>query len=116
MYTYLVSGNTHSNFTAAYMLELGLSSENIESILRQRDFDYVAAKESVKNECTRRIESKWNAVGQLNAALGVYGEFEKENCVQWVSDHIDACTELLSREDLLNLNYRSDEYWPSMVG
>ncbi|MDR7119772.1 hypothetical protein [Rheinheimera soli] len=112
MYTYLVGGNIHSNCTTDYMVALGLSPENIEAILRQRDFDYCAAKESVKNECTKRIESKWNAVGQLNAALGIYGQSEKTNCVQWVSDHIDACNALLSRGDLLDINFRSNDYWP----
>ena len=112
MYSYLVSGVNHTNFSPEYMSDLGLDAEQIESILRQRDFDSDAAISAVKTECTRRIESKWNAVGQLNAALGIYGEALRNECVTWVQANITACNELLARTDILDINWRSDTWWP----
>ncbi|MGB0940816.1 MAG: hypothetical protein ACPGUE_00370 [Marinomonas sp.] len=39
MNTYIFNGQTHSVFTDAYMLNLGMNQEQIESVLNQKAFE-----------------------------------------------------------------------------
>lgn len=64
-------------------------------------------------ECTKRINSKWNWLGQINASLGIYSDDEIEACKQWISDHRSALADLLAMDDLVELDVTDDQYWPS---
>ena len=39
MSAYLYKGESHTNYETAYMQTLGMDAEQIESVLRQRDFE-----------------------------------------------------------------------------
>lgn len=72
-----------------------------------------AAKElAVKVETTLRIESRWNKVGQNNAALGLYTAAERDECISWINTHRAACQVLLGRTDLLELDITDNSLWP----
>jgi hypothetical protein len=63
-------------------------------------------------ECSKRIDEHWNYIGQINASLGVYGELDTANCAAWISSNRAALIALLEREDLLEIDVKSDEHWP----
>jgi hypothetical protein len=63
-------------------------------------------------ECTKRINTHWNQIGQINASLGVYGELDTANCSAWISSNRTALIVLLGREDLLEIDVTDDQYWP----
>ncbi len=63
-------------------------------------------------ECTKRINTHWNQIGQINASLGVYGELDTANCSAWISSNRTALIALLTREDLLEIDVKNDQYWP----
>lgn len=66
----------------------------------------------VNAECTKRINARWNQIGQMNASLGVYGEEGKANCAEWISLNRTALIDLLAREKFLEINVKDDQYWP----
>lgn len=66
-----------------------------------------------EDECTKRISSKWNWLGQINASLGIYSEDEIAACKQWISDHRSALADLLTMDNLVELDVTDDQYWPS---
>ncbi|KJZ05812.1 hypothetical protein TW85_25195 [Marinomonas sp. S3726] len=68
----------------------------------------------VQNQCSIRINSKWNQIGQINAALGVYSEQERADCSEWVKLNRDALKALLQRADLTEIDVESDEFWPKL--
>lgn len=70
-------------------------------------------KQLVKLEATRRIESKWDKIGQNNVALGIYSDEEKLACSEWISTHRNACLDLIGRPDLLELDISDDSLWPA---
>jgi|GEM_PF-6286899 len=113
MYTYIYKGQTHSDFSITYMQQIGMDAEQIEAVNNQRKHDLKAVKEKVRQECSRRIAQHWNEIGQINAALGVYTSEEVESCKQCIEAHRSACNDLLNNPDLLDINYKKDEYWPS---
>ncbi|BCV49541.1 hypothetical protein [Shewanella algae] len=39
MFTYIYNGKTHSDFSEEHMKYLGMDSQQIESVIRQRDFE-----------------------------------------------------------------------------
>lgn len=63
-------------------------------------------------ECSKRINAHWNQIGQINASLGVYGELDTANCSAWISSNRTALIALLTREDLLEIDVKDDQYWP----
>ncbi|BFM50566.1 hypothetical protein [Marinomonas sp. THO17] len=63
------------------------------------------------DECTRRIESKWDQFGQMNVSLGLYTAEEQLACKQWIAAHLAALEVLLAREDLLDIDVTDDAYW-----
>jgi len=65
-------------------------------------------------ECTKRINFKWNQVGQINASLGIYGEEDKTACANWISVNRDALSLLLDRSDLTEIDVTDDEFWPAL--
>lgn len=67
-------------------------------------------------ECSKRINTHWNQIGQMNASLGVYGEEGKANCAEWISLNRTALIALLAREDLLEIDVTDDQYWPVFEG
>ncbi|AWX99503.1 hypothetical protein A8139_05490 [Marinomonas primoryensis] len=67
-------------------------------------------------ECSKRINTHWNQIGQMNASLGVYGEEGKANCAAWISLNRTALIALLAREDLLEIDVADDQYWPIFEG
>lgn len=67
-------------------------------------------------ECTRRINKRWNQIGQINASLGVYGEEDKANCAAWISSNRTSLVALLAREDFLVIDVKDDQYWPVFEG
>ncbi len=71
-------------------------------------------KESaVKAEATRRIESRWDKVGQQNVALGLHTESERQDCINWINAHRAACQALIARQDLLELDITDSALWPT---
>lgn len=72
----------------------------------------VAEQTELSNaECSRRINTHWNQIGQINASLGVYGEEDAANCAAWISSNRAALVALLAREDLLEIDVTDDQYW-----
>lgn len=69
-----------------------------------------------KFEATRRIESRWDKVGQANVALGLYTEQERADCVHWINSHRQALDALMVRSDLVDLIISDDAYWPASEG
>ncbi|RBO85904.1 hypothetical protein [Marinomonas aquiplantarum] len=63
------------------------------------------------DECTRRIDAKWNRIGQTNVSLGLYTAAEQFACKQWIVAHLVALEALLAREDLLDIDVTDDAYW-----
>lgn len=39
MFNYIFEGKTHTDTSEAYMLELGMNAEQIESVLRQKEYE-----------------------------------------------------------------------------
>ncbi|WP_421848303.1 hypothetical protein [Marinomonas sp.] len=68
------------------------------------------------SECSKRINTHWNQIGQINASLGVYGEEGKAACAAWISSNRAALVALLAREDLLEIDVIDDQYWPVFEG
>ena len=63
-------------------------------------------------ECTKRINQHWNQIGQINASLGVYGEEDAAACTAWIVSNRKGLIELLSRDDLTEIDVTEDQYWP----
>jgi hypothetical protein len=63
-------------------------------------------------ECSRRINTHWNQIGQINASLGVYSEEDIAACAAWISSNREELIALLSNEDLLEIDVTDDQYWP----
>jgi hypothetical protein len=66
-------------------------------------------------ECARRIESQWDAHGQLNAALGIYSKEEQKECKD-VSKHHRKCLKSLTKEisksdDPNAIDVTDDQWW-----
>lgn len=40
MNTYILNGQSHSDFTNSYMLSLGMNAEQMESVLKQKAFEF----------------------------------------------------------------------------
>jgi len=55
MNTYIVNGQTHSDFTDSYMLALGMNQEQIESVLNQKSFELSQNKD--KRQTAYKSES-----------------------------------------------------------
>lgn len=72
----------------------------------------IEQQEKAAIECTRRIELKWNQVGQLNAALGIYSDESTQDCKDWISLNRDALANILIQGDLLTIDVTADQYWP----
>ncbi len=70
-------------------------------------------QQQVKMEATRRIESKWDKVGQANVALGLYSDELANNCRQWINSHILVVEELNNKEDLLDIDIYNYSGWPT---
>ncbi|MBJ7537147.1 hypothetical protein [Marinomonas transparens] len=64
------------------------------------------------SECTRRINAKWDPIGQMNASLGIYSDEECDACADWIAQHREALAVILEREDLIDLEVENDQYWP----
>ena len=80
------------------------------------DIELLALKQVTANaECSRRIELRWNQVGQLNAALGVYSDINTEECKSWISSNRDALELLIDRSDILIIDVTDDQYWPELA-
>lgn len=67
---------------------------------------------SANLECTKRINSKWNPVGQINVLLGVYSDEDKADCLEWIEAHRGALSLLISRDDLISIDVTDDQFWP----
>lgn len=79
----------------------------------QKSAQALVSKElTVKAEATRRIESRWDKVGQNNVALGFYTESERQDCINWINAHRTACQTILARPDLLDLDITDNALWP----
>ncbi|MBJ7553158.1 hypothetical protein [Marinomonas spartinae] len=90
---WIASGNTvEDEFTEAEQLEQKKTSANVE--------------------CTRRINAKWDQIGQINASLGVYSKEESAACADWIAQNRGALMNLLKREDLVRLDISDDQHWP----
>lgn len=113
MFTYIYQGNTYTNTDIAYMRNLGMDDDAIEAVHNQKEFELERAKAGVRAECEKRITKHWNAIGQINAALGIYTEAEAQACKECINVHRNACNALLERDDLLEINHTADEFWPS---
>lgn len=80
----------------------------------QKSAQALVSKEStVKAEATRRIESRWDKVGQNNVALGLYTESERQDCINWINAHRVACQALIARTDILELDINDNSLWPT---
>ena len=66
----------------------------------------------VKAEASRRIETRWDKVGQNNVALGLYTESERQDCINWINAHRTACQAIIARPDLLDLDITNNALWP----
>ncbi|WP_345873062.1 hypothetical protein [Shewanella algae] len=55
MFSYIFKGKTHTDFTEEYMKSLGMDSEQIESVIRQRNFELSQNHE--KRQAAYREES-----------------------------------------------------------
>lgn len=73
-------------------------------------------RNQAKEEATRRIESRWDKVGQANVALGLYTEQERAECVHWINSHRQALEALIASPDLVDLIISDDAYWPASEG
>lgn len=113
IFTYIYKKDTHTDISSQYMTNLGMDEEQIYSVLQQYDFELKKARQRVHTECEKRIQKKWSKIGQINAALGIYEESEIQSCKQCIDTHRASCNKLLAREDLLEINYTGDEFWPS---
>jgi len=77
---------------------------------------FSANQQAARAEATRRIESRWDKVGQANVALGLYSEQERAECVHWINSHRQALEALIARPDLVDLIISDDAYWPVSEG
>lgn len=68
---------------------------------------------AVKAEATRRIELRWDNAGQNNVALGLYTESERQDCINWINAHRQACQTIIARPDLLDLDITDNALWPT---
>ncbi len=55
MFSYIFQGQTQTDTTRSYMNSLGMTQEQIESVLQQKDFE--AAQNVVKRQQAYRLES-----------------------------------------------------------
>lgn len=113
MFTYIYQGSTYTNTDIAYMRNLGMDDDAIEAVHSQKQYELERAKAGVRAECEKRITKHWNVIGQINVALGIYTEAEAQACITCINEHRTACNALLERDDLLEINYTADEFWPS---
>lgn len=67
----------------------------------------------VRQETTRRIESRWDNAGQNNVALGLHTESERQDCINWINAHRTACQTIIARPDLLDLDITDNALWPT---
>ncbi|MBJ7536636.1 hypothetical protein [Marinomonas transparens] len=80
------------------------------------DMRYQIQVAKTKQECSERISTQWDQIGQINAIAGIYGEVDGAACVAWIDANRVALYELLARDDLLDIDVADDQYWPVYEG
>lgn len=71
-----------------------------------------AKQQHIRLEATRRIEARWDKVGQANVALGLYPAEQAQACRDWINAHRATVEALSARTDLIELDIQSDGHWP----
>ena len=55
MFSYIYQGNTHTDTSPAYMQQLGMDSDQIESVLLQKEYEFSSLSDSVRQERNLRL-------------------------------------------------------------
>jgi len=63
-------------------------------------------------ECSKRIHARWNQIGQINAALGIYGADDTAACSAWIAANRAALVALIARVDITEIDVTDGQYWP----
>ena len=65
------------------------------------------------SECTLRIESHWDQVGQRNVSIGdIYTVEQEAGCKNWIIANRTALSSILTRDDILDIDVTDNQYWP----
>lgn len=70
---------------------------------------------AIKDECQRRIYSRWDQDQQWNALAGADGYTSEDlaECLSWVNSCRASRDALLNHPDLVELDVTDDQHWPA---
>lgn len=70
----------------------------------------------IKDECQRRIYSRWDQAQQWNALAGADGYTSEDlaECLSWVNSCRASRDALINHPDLVELDVTDDQYWPAI--